>query len=368
MEWKIGEIRQIENNWYQCIKDTSCSKCDFLKTHCRNNPEIKCTVNGREDGESVIFKKLDRIIGPIIIKNRTFQKFASYSPSCTNCVFNDSNKICRKKDYIDDICDGNGFWVEIKENIERKIGEIFNYNGEWYQCLNELKCTKCDLRQNRRCIAQHNDIGFCSDYERTDHKSVIFKKLEKVGEPYNIGKKVFQRYEVFTKPYIFNEDFFTINTPVDDSFISIEIKQNEDMEETNANLSNSENIGKILKPFDLEAAKAGKPVCTRDGRKARIVCFDRTGKFPIVALVEAKDRDDIYSYLNCGKDNESVEKEYDLMMAPEIRHGWINIYPKGSAFTESIAETSYIVYPTKELAIRNSLRRCIATISIEWEE
>jgi len=25
-----------------------------------------------------------------------------------------------------------------------------------------------------------------------------------------------------------------------------------------------------FKPFDLEQAKAGKPVCTRDGRKARI--------------------------------------------------------------------------------------------------
>ena len=28
-----------------------------------------------------------------------------------------------------------------------------------------------------------------------------------------------------------------------------------------------------LKEFDLEAAKAGKPVCTKDGRKARIICF-----------------------------------------------------------------------------------------------
>lgn len=47
--------------------------------------------------------------------------------------------------------------------------------------------------------------------------------------------------------------------------IFVEIKQKqEDMEEKNLN----------LKPFDLEAAKAGKPVCTRDGRKARIICFN----------------------------------------------------------------------------------------------
>lgn len=41
-----------------------------------------------------------------------------------------------------------------------------------------------------------------------------------------------------------------------------------------------------LKPFSLEAAKAGKPVCTRDGHKARIICFDRKDNTPIVALIE----------------------------------------------------------------------------------
>ena len=32
---------------------------------------------------------------------------------------------------------------------------------------------------------------------------------------------------------------------------------------------------KKLKPFDLEAAKAGAKVITRDGRPVRIICFDR---------------------------------------------------------------------------------------------
>jgi len=45
-----------------------------------------------------------------------------------------------------------------------------------------------------------------------------------------------------------------------------------------------------LIPFDLEAAKAGAPVITRDGSSARIVCWDGEaasgGKvFPIVALI-----------------------------------------------------------------------------------
>lgn len=63
--------------------------------------------------------------------------------------------------------------------------------------------------------------------------------------------------------------------------VYIEIKQNkEDMEENKLN----------LKPFDLQKAREGKPVCTRGGRKARIICFDKKEKdFPIVALIEGLD-------------------------------------------------------------------------------
>lgn len=72
-----------------------------------------------------------------------------------------------------------------------------------------------------------------------------------------------------------------------------------------------------LKPFDLEAAKAGKPVCTRDGRKARIICFDtiNKGNYPIIALLEDKGCEAIFYYNKDGKCN--VGTELDLMMLPE---------------------------------------------------
>ena len=52
-----------------------------------------------------------------------------------------------------------------------------------------------------------------------------------------------------------------------------------------------------LKPFDIQKAREGKPVCTRDGRKARIICFDRrlfykNVSYPILALVECSDGED----------------------------------------------------------------------------
>lgn len=46
-----------------------------------------------------------------------------------------------------------------------------------------------------------------------------------------------------------------------------------------------------MKPFNLEEAKAGKPICNRAGEDVRIICFDKRSKYntPIVALHKAKD-------------------------------------------------------------------------------
>ena len=41
-----------------------------------------------------------------------------------------------------------------------------------------------------------------------------------------------------------------------------------------------------MKPFNLELAKQGHPVVTRKGQPVRIICFDRKGVQPIVALIE----------------------------------------------------------------------------------
>ena len=51
-----------------------------------------------------------------------------------------------------------------------------------------------------------------------------------------------------------------------------------------------------MKPFDLEAAKAGAPVCTENGIPVRILCFDRKGsEFPIIALKDNTDSHESFS-------------------------------------------------------------------------
>lgn len=250
--------------------------------------------------------------------------------------------------------------------MERKVGEIFEYNGEWYQCVEQPKqydcatvCELCSFNVIGNC-----DLDKCSGTYRSDSKSVIFKKLEKVGEPHFIYDKIFKGGKVYVQNFMVYEDFKNHKPICDDyvlydwheKIISIEIKQNkEDMEEKKLN----------LKEFDLEAAKAGKPVCTRDGRKARIICFDLNNKnFPIVAIINCDTEENAYQY-----DIDGVCDEHDnnlnLMMLHQKKEGWINIYTCYDG-----AETGISIYKTKEIAKKevDNDSSYLDTIKIEWEE
>lgn len=82
-----------------------------------------------------------------------------------------------------------------------------------------------------------------------------------------------------------------------------------------------------MKEFDLEKAKAGHPVCTRDGHEARILCFDREGQPPIVALVKDAGNETIFSYNNMGRySNDGRGYLCDLFMKSAKQKRWINLY------------------------------------------
>jgi hypothetical protein len=72
-----------------------------------------------------------------------------------------------------------------------------------------------------------------------------------------------------------------------------------------------------MKKFDLEAAKQGAAVCTREGMKARIVCFDRVDlEYPILGLRKNKAGVEyIFSYTLDGfAFLEDIGGDEDLMM------------------------------------------------------
>ena len=250
---------------------------------------------------------------------------------------------------------------------ERKIGEIFERNGEWYQCVEHKGCHGC-------AFLSHNDCGFNGDPHcvyRSDGKHVIFKKLEKVGEPYyNSDNKLCQQYKCYIVPLITDDIVYVFA----DNRAVIEVKQNkENMEQEieyfgdeNAKCFNSESIEKNLKPFNLDAAKQGKPVCTRDGCKARIICFDRKDNTPIVALIERVDGIEILQcFYNDGKCFHDSTSDNDLMMLPEKKEGWVNVYKGIDGVTFSKHP-----YTSKDEAIKKSgiLFGRIDTIKVSWEE
>ena len=286
---------------------------------------------------------------------------------------------------------------------EWKIGEIFEYNSEWYQCVEQPKkydktvCAICAFQGNGNC-----DLDGCSEAYRSDKKSVIFKKLEKVGEQFLYKGKQMQSYIRATDELIWNNNLLLLEH-VDSDIIDIEIKQKEDMEEkeqcgdnrfeviekaknhllSSTNIESRKEEMKVLdnflfrcwqmgwlkqyedaeeskstlKPFDLEEAKAGKPVCTRDGRRVRIICFDcKDETFQIVALVSGSlGKEEIISYDKAGY---STTRDRDeMLMMLQKKEGWVNVYKNQIHDTPKSAEEGH-----------KGITDYIKTIRVEWEE
>lgn len=244
--------------------------------------------------------------------------------------------------------------------MERKVGEIFEYNGEWYQCMHvpqKHSCKLCDLR-GLCCDNNGVKIVTCVWRHREDNTSVIFKKLEKVGEPYMSNGHLMQTLSGEKQPNSIR-DYKTRMCYYANCILRIEIKQNkEDMEEKKLN----------FKPFDLEAAKAGKPVCTRDGRKARIICFDAKCNKPIVALIYDCNKETVLQYLENGRFFVDQIDKYDLMMFPQKKEGWVNVYKSYNVGKKIPCMAS--IYPTKEEAKKSSVVGFdyVDTVKTEWEE
>lgn len=296
--------------------------------------------------------------------------------------------------------------------MERKVGEIFEYNGEWYQCIHvpqKHSCKLCDLR-GLCCDNNGVKIVTCVWRHREDNTSVIFKKLEKDGVPFVYEDKVLQRLRSIDGyscvHCLFKEQACNFDSCDKDSFL-IETKLKlENMEEKKLTyeelehyydstcglwaidrdpkqvtlewiVENAFQLGDTipekvcasnLKPFDLEAAKAGKPVCTRDGRKARIICFDAKCNKPIVALIYDCNKETVLQYLENGRFFVDQIDKYDLMMLPQKKEGWVNVYKSYNVGKKIPCMAS--IYPTKEEAKKSSVVGFdyVDTVKIEWEE
>lgn len=60
--------------------------------------------------------------------------------------------------------------------MERKIGEIFTYNGKTYQVVKSDMCIDCAFKENE-CSIIRSRIGLCTTSTRSDKTDVVFKEI-----------------------------------------------------------------------------------------------------------------------------------------------------------------------------------------------
>lgn len=125
-----------------------------------------------------------------------------------------------------------------------------------------------------------------------------------------------------------------------------------------------------MKQFSLEEyiKNPSRKIVTRDGKEARIVCTDKKGRYPIIALSQVLDDDDeeIHSYTKSGKMFMSIDSNADLFFAPEKHEGWVNVYKDGNMY--SFGDTH--PYATEKEAKRYSYiySDYVCTIKVEWKD
>ena len=133
----------------------------------------------------------------------------------------------------------------------------------------------------------------------------------------------------------------------------------------------------MMKQFNLEEYRnnPSRKIVTRDGRNVRIICTDRRGDYPIIALTEKQGNDEetLDAFTENGRwalvGKESI---HDLFFAPEKHEGWTNVYRDiymgthaGPIFnSKEEAERDVREYSLKEKPLSSYL----TTVKIVWEE
>lgn len=124
-----------------------------------------------------------------------------------------------------------------------------------------------------------------------------------------------------------------------------------------------------MKQFNLDEylKNPSRKVVTRDGRNVRILCTDKKGVCPIVALIERSDGvvEETIIYKENGEVFGTTTTKFDLFFAPEKHEGWVNVYKGGNRDYFSLGA---MVYDRKEDAEECRVEDCVATVKIEWEE
>ena len=122
-----------------------------------------------------------------------------------------------------------------------------------------------------------------------------------------------------------------------------------------------------MKAFNLEEALAGKPVITRDGKKVVEIIHLSSMRNERNVLAVFENDCMLYKHngtcmLNLGDCHRS-----DLIMAPEKKSIWVNVYEVNSDFIDEFPLSIGRIHLTKEAALSNKNSHYIKTIEITNE-
>lgn len=371
MECKIGEIFEYNGEWYQCIVGNGCENCAFYERKCytiidNNLPTGNCCANRRKDNKDVIFKKLEKVGEQFLYRGKQMQ---SYKRATDELICNWNNDLLLLEHGDSDIID-----IEIKQNKEDMEEKKDNYDGNMdKECIQicDVLNSISDVRTTESCC------GHCKD------RFMVFFTCDNPHSLAIIARVFDRRYISTSQPWYI--ELQTKDSGAYDYFIHSETKYDSEevmMKDINQIIENIKywcddkfashfkgcDDNPTLAPFDINLAKQGKPVCTRDGRKARIICFDLQSieKTLIVAAVQVTDKQEVIShYYEDGRQFVDGISELDLMMLPEKKEGWVNVYYDNDA---SSHRGCRFIYDTKEQAVKGAGSAYITTVRINWEE
>ena len=203
MERRIGEIFEYQGKILQ-VKETKvscrkiCEGCIFLnKCTCKIKGDVGwCGCGTRSDKKNVIFVEVkkdaqkeseapkERKIGEVFDYNGKKLRVEEFRSDCVSCFFDGQCSKTIKE--TTGACgssireDGkNVIFAEVppqedtEEPKERKVGEIFEYEGRKLKVMEETDgCTGCYFREYS--CHNHKIIGECLYSKRSNNKGVIF--------------------------------------------------------------------------------------------------------------------------------------------------------------------------------------------------
>lgn len=121
-----------------------------------------------------------------------------------------------------------------------------------------------------------------------------------------------------------------------------------------------------MKPFDLEAAKRGEPVITRDGTKVGFYDFEYSTQ-SIVGFTQYGDSKSVLTWFKDGRYYRDDVRDcaLDLFMAPKKTNRWVSFYKDSNGEICAYRSTSERLEEAQAVAFKN--QEYLGTYNVEIE-